>query len=120
MKLNLDQPIKDFDGVKNLEDVKTPATMKAGEITPAVMQDFTFKNAIEKILNGQDEQHILTAEKKTQAFQIGVKIFGKKLKEYDLTTDQVGFLKERIGLFSSPIVYGRFLELIGDMKPEAE
>ncbi len=37
-----------------------------------------------------------------------------KLNEYSLTIDQVAFLKERIGLFYGPVVYGRFLELIGD------
>jgi hypothetical protein len=28
--------------------------------------------------------------------------------------DQVSFIKERIGLFYGPVIYGRFLELIGD------
>jgi len=60
-------------------------------------------------------------EKKQEAFQIGVKLFGgKKRSEYDLTTDQVKFLKDRIGLIYGPVAYGRFLELIGDLTPVLE
>jgi hypothetical protein len=38
-----------------------------------------------------------------------------------LTVDEVAFLKTRIGLvYNGPLVYGRFLELVGDeiVKPE--
>jgi hypothetical protein len=76
----------------------------------------TFRFAIENTLNARSDQHPLTSEKKLQAFQIGVKLFSRNLAEYDLTVDQISFLKERIGLFYSPVVYGRFLELIGDEK----
>jgi hypothetical protein len=47
-------------------------------------------------------------------------LFSKKLEQYDLTVDQVGFIKERIGLFYGPVVYGRFLELIGDEAVKGE
>ena len=63
---------------------------------------------------GACHDHPLTAEKKLYAFQVGVKIFSKKLPEYDLTIGQVSFIKERIGLFYGPVIYGRFLEWIGD------
>jgi len=79
---------------------------------------YTFKDVIRTAINAIDEKNPLTAEKKVYAFQIGTKILGKKLKEYDLTTEQVAFLKDRIGLFFNPVVYGRYLELIGDLKIE--
>jgi hypothetical protein len=114
MKIKIDQPIKDFAG-KPIEAEKNPATRgRDGIVTPAVMEIVTFRTIIEQSLNAQSDAHPLTAEKKLQAFQIGVKLFTKKLEQYDLTVDQASFLKERIGLFYGPVVYGRFLELIED------
>jgi hypothetical protein len=98
MKLVIDQPIQDFSG-------------KSIVIGDTVL---TFRTVIENTLNSQSEQHPLTAEKKLHAFQIGVKLFSKKLDQYDLTIDQVAFIKERVGFFYGPVIYGRFLELIGD------
>jgi hypothetical protein len=99
MKLNIDQPVIDFSG-KPIENDKK--------------EIITFRSIIETTLNAQSEQYPLTSEKKLHAFQIGIKLFHKKLAEYDLTVDQVTFIKDRIGLFYGPVIYGRFLELIGD------
>ena len=100
MKLNIDQPILDFAG--NIVQIGDDQHV------------LTFRTVIESALNTQADNAPLTAEKKLQAFQIGVRLLSKKLDEYSLTIDQVAFLKERIGLFYGPVVYGRFLELIGD------
>ena len=107
MKIKIDQPIKDFNGkvLDSGDKEKTPVT---------------FRPIIENALNSHSEQHPLTSEKKLYAFQIGVRLFSKKLAEYDLTVEQIAFLKERIGLFYTPVVYGRFLELIGDTAIEKE
>lgn len=101
MKIRIDQPIMDWEGkvVPSGETDTTP---------------FTFRAVIGNCLNFQNNDNPLTAQKKLQAFQIGVKLFSKKLDEYDLTIDQVTFIKERIGIFYGPVIYGRFLELIGD------
>jgi hypothetical protein len=107
MKLKIDQPVLNYDG----SNVELPD--KANSI-------LTFRTVIENTLNSHDEKHPLTAEKKLHAFQIGVKLFSKKLEQYDLTVDQVGFIKERVGLFYGPVVYGRFLELIGDQAVKLE
>jgi hypothetical protein len=107
MKIKIDQSIKNFDG--NIIEV--------GEKDKTIL---TFRSVIETTLNSQSESHPLTSEKKLQAFQIGVKLFSKKLPEYDLTVDQITFIKERIGLFYGPVIYGRFLELIGDEAVKSE
>ena len=99
MKIKIDQYVTNFNG----DPIDLP---DKGSLT--------FRTVIENALNAHDDKSVLTAEKKLAAFQIGVKLFSKKLAEYDLTIDQVSFLKERIGLFYGPVVYGRFLELIGD------
>jgi hypothetical protein len=101
MKLNIDQPIKDFSG----------KLIELGDKEKIVL---TFRTVIENTLNSQSEQYPLTSEKRLQAFQIALKLFSKKLDEYTLTIDQVAFIKERVGLFYGPVIYGRFLELIGD------
>ena len=95
MKLNIDQPIKDFSD-------------KSIQVGDKDKTSLTFRTVIETTLNSHSEQYPLTAEKKLQAFQIGLKLFGKKLPEYTLTIDQVAFIKERIGLFYGPVIYGRF------------
>jgi hypothetical protein len=106
MKLKIDQPVLNFDG----------KVIETGDKEKTIL---TFRNIIESTLNSQTEAHPLTSEKKLQAFQIGVKLFSKKLAEYDLTVDQISFIKDRIGLFYGPVPYGRFLELIGDESVKA-
>jgi hypothetical protein len=101
MKIKIDDPIMNFDS----SIIKMPDKDKTV---------FTFRKVIENVLNSQVESAPLTSEKKLYAFQIGIKLFGKRLPEYELTVDQVQFIKERIGLFYGPVIYGRFLELIGD------
>ena len=114
MKIKIDQSVKYFDG-KPVEVEKKPAsTLPNGQVVSAVMEVLTFRTVIEQSLNAQSDQQPLTAEKKLWAFQIGVRLFAKKLESYDLTVDQISFLKERISVFFGPVVYGRFLELIGD------
>lgn len=99
MKLNVDQNVLNFDGTA-VQDEK-------GE-------DLTYRSVIELALNLQDQAHQMTAEEKLKAFQIGVRLNSNKRSEYDLTVDQLHFLKERIGIYFSTTVYGRFLELIQD------
>lgn len=101
MKIKIDQPIRGFSG----KPIELPDK-----------DNLTFRVAIENSINYIDESHPMTGEKKLQAFQIGVKLNTKKLELYDLTVDQIAFVKERIGVLYNPIVYGRFLELIGDEK----
>jgi hypothetical protein len=108
MKLNLVQPIIDLEGkpINKLDE------------TGKVIGNFTFKDMIGVVLNTNDPRHPLTAEKKLFGFQIGIKIFGKELEEYELTIDQIKFLKEQVGDIYGSVVYGRFVELIGDLKSE--
>ena len=115
MKIKIDQPVRNFDGT-TIESVKTPAVRNADGriIVPAEIEMLTFRTVIENAINLQTEAQPLTAEKKLRAFQIGVKLNAKRLAEYELTVDQIVFVKERVGTFYSPVVYGRFLQLIGD------
>jgi hypothetical protein len=102
MKLKIDLPILNFDGT----------IIETGGATNSV--PLTMRSIIEQVLLAQQDGKPATAEQKISAYRIGLRLLSKKLAEYDLTVDQVAFLKERTGIFASPIVYGRFLELIGD------
>jgi hypothetical protein len=115
MKLKIDEPVRDFKG--NIVEVPTPPERNGGKvIKPAGQEVVTFRTIIEGALNQPGERdQVLTAAKKLTAYRIGINLLGgKKRAEYDVSSDQVAFLKERIGMFYSPVVYGRFLELIGD------
>jgi hypothetical protein len=108
MKLNLDQNILNYDG-KPVELPPQPDNPK-----PLL----TLREVVEKAISLTKEGEILTAEKKLYVFQLGIKVLSKKRKEYDLTSDQLAFLKERVNTFYGPLVYGRFLEFIGDLNVE--
>ena len=95
MKINTNIVIKDF----NNKPIKNE---KGKEII--------IRDIIAVALNMEDNDHRLTAEKKNQAFQIGIKLYEKN--EVDLTVDQAAFIKERVGIFYSPLIYGRICELL--------
>ena len=99
MKIITTEVIKDFKG--------EPIKNEKG-------QEVTARDIISIVLNMEDNDHRLTAEKKNQAFQIGIKLWQDK--EIDLTVEQAAFIKERVGYFYSPIIYGRICELIEGKK----
>jgi hypothetical protein len=115
MKIKIDQNITEFDG-SPFEVTKTPATRNLdGSITPEITETLTFRAVIDNSLKVNVPNHPMTTEELIKAFRIGNRLSGKKRDEYDLTTDQIVFLKLRVGLvYLSPVVYGRFLQLIGD------
>jgi hypothetical protein len=63
----------------------------------------------------------LVAEKKSQLFQIQMKLF--KNPEVSFTVDQLALIKERAGIICAPLVYGRICEFIdaeGEVSEEGE
>ncbi len=113
MKIKIDEAIKEFDGtVVQIDEMVSGVQTKI---------PFTFRKVITIACSAEIPSNPLTSEEKQQAFQIGVKLLGsKKRTEYDITTDQAGFLKKRVGTIYGPVVYGRFLELIGDLTIEKD
>jgi len=67
------------------------------------------RTIIANALVAEDREHPLTAEKKNEAFQIGLKLYSK---EPDFTVNQLAFMKERVGLFYNALIYGRICEII--------
>lgn len=96
MKIKSSTPIVDFDGKEIKNEKKEP---------------FTFKQAILQIVNLIDPNKPITAEKKNQLFQLGVKVTMAK-DEIDLTVEQAALVKEQSGEFHSVIVYGRICEIL--------
>ncbi len=97
MKINTNVDILSFDGKPITDADKKP--IKARDI-------------ISNAINTEDQEHRLTAEVKNKAFQIGLKIW--KNDEADLTVDQMALIKERVGFYYSPLIYGRICELLGE------
>ena len=95
MKINVRSHIKNFKG----EDLLNEETKKPVEARDIISQALIF----------EDREHILTAEKKNQAFQIGIKLW--QHDEIDLTVEQMAFIKERVGIYFNPIIFGRITEL---------
>ena len=95
MKINVLSHIKTFKG----EDLLDETTKKPIEI----------RDIIANAIVTEDQEHRLTSEKKTQAFQIGIKLWSGK--EVDFTIEQMAFIKERVGYFFNALVFGRISEL---------
>lgn len=111
MKIKIDAPVLDFDGTI----IETSGLTKEALLAkPTLSVPLTLRSILEQVLSSQIDGKPSTAEEKIKAYRIGIRLLGKKLVEYDLTTDQIVFLKDRLGQLTSPVVYGRFLELIGD------
>lgn len=93
MKINLTSVIKDYQGnpVKN-----------EGE-------PVTYRDAIWISLNNYLPNEQPTPEEKLKAFKISTKIMAEKA---ELSVEDMGFIGQRIGIISSPLVYGRVNELL--------
>lgn len=100
MKINTTFPILDFKGEKIIGEDKQP--VEAVTI-------------IANAIVAENQEHPLTAEKKNQAFQIGIKLY---TKEPDFTVDQLALIKERVGFFFNPLIYGRICEILENKKGE--
>jgi hypothetical protein len=102
MKINIATALKDFEG-KNILNNETKKPIIARDI-------------IAVAINTEDQQNRLTPEKKNQAFQIGIKLYGHD--EVDFTVEQAAFIKERVGIFYSPLITGRINELFEKREEE--
>jgi len=102
MKIVTDDILKGYDGKDILNVDKKPLTVR---------------DAIAIAINNYNQGEVPTAEQKNKAFQISIKLFANK--EVDLTLDDRTFIKERAGVISGVIVYGRLCELLeGEDKKE--
>lgn len=99
MKINVMQQLKNWKGERILDGEKQPVLLR---------------EAIHSVLNivGPAEKG-LTAEKKNQLHQIGLKLYASK--EPDFTLEQRALIKERAGLVATPLVYGRICEAVEDL-----
>lgn len=94
MKVNLTQPIKNYDG-KLIKDEKDKLTLK---------------KVLVVALNSQDKNEVITPEQKSKIYQLSLKMY--ESKEPNFTVDDLSFIKERVGKFWSALVYGRVCDLI--------
>lgn len=75
----------------------------------------TFREAMTNSLNGTVPGETLGAEEKARAYALTVKLYAGN--EAELTSTEKTFIEERVAkIYTSPVVYGRVLELFGDNK----
>ena len=110
MKITLDKDVLDFEG--------KPVLHESGGEGP--QSHLTFRDVVRVAVTAVPKGEAQTAEEKEKVFRLGIKLFSKKLKEYDLTTDQVAFLTKQIDKFYGALVLGRWKQLIGDLKDEED
>jgi hypothetical protein len=98
MKIDVTDTIKNYDG-KIVKEDNNPLTLRTVFVAS---------------LNATEKGEVRTAEDKAKAFQISSKLYDNN--EVKLTVDDMAFLKERVGKFFSPLVYGRVCELFDGEK----
>lgn len=114
-----------IDGTQVLVDYKGKPILfpSSGETKPgekAKEVKVTFREVVSTSINAtpQPPAKPLTAEDKNKAYQISVKLWGKKVA--DLTVDQLAFIKEKVGEVYGPLVYGRVCDILEGGKNEEE
>jgi len=100
MKINVNSHLLNFEGKEILGDDKLPVEAKS---------------IIANAIVAESQEHLLTGEVKSKAFQIGIKLYSK---EPDFTVDQLAFIKERVGFFYNALIYGRICELLENNSTE--
>ena len=111
MKIKLDTDVLDFEG--------KPILQESSGDGPREIR-LTFRDVVRVAVTASPKGEVQTSEEKEKVFRLGIKLFSKKLKEYDLTTDQVAFLTKQIDKFYGALVLGRWKQLIGDLKDEED
>ena len=103
MKIDTTKVLKNLEGneMKSVEE-------NIGEDgqTKIIQKPLILRNAISSVLNMENQEHRLTAEKKNQAFQIMQKLWSGNGKEIDLTIPQKAFIIERSLIFYPPMTAG--------------
>tara|TARA_Y100000310_G_C20550338_1_gene747732 strand:- start:659 stop:1042 length:384 start_codon:yes stop_codon:yes gene_type:complete len=70
------------------------------------------RELLNNLLNTEDQQNKLTAEKKGKAWQIMKKLWDKNGKKVELTADDRAFINERSKIFHPPMTYGILSEAL--------
>lgn len=107
MKLNLDQPILDFDGkeMPQRKDSKDPMTLKYVFFTALS------EPSLETNVRGEQIPENLNVDQKMKMYKLCSEVV--KGGEIDFVVDDLTLMKERVGkIFISPLIYGRVCEIL--------
>lgn len=74
--------------------------------------DMILREALTSLLNAENPQNPLTAEKKNKAWQIIKKLWKGNGKKVHLTPNDITFIKERALIFYTPMIYGSISDMI--------
>jgi hypothetical protein len=113
MRLNVKQPVLDYEGKPLLTNKTNPdGTPVLGEDHRPIQEPEMLRNYLALALNNtaQGENEVFTPEQKAKIYGLTTKLYSKK--EVDLTLDDRAFLKERVGKVYGPLIYGRICEVL--------
>lgn len=104
--------IKVNEAITNLENKKIESIGVNGQIEKDLEGNpiyVTFRSIIANALNSFQQDKPLSAEQKNKSWQIMKKLYDGD--EVDLTVDDCAFIKERVGLIYTPLIFGRVSDL---------
>ena len=106
MKISTIQILKNFRG----EDMQMSVTEIVNGKEEVILKPMVLREIVTNILNMEDKDNRLTAEKKTQAFQIMKKLW--ESNEVELSLNQKAFIADRAKLFLPTMTAGLIEEAL--------
>lgn len=101
MKVNVQQPVQDFEGKEIKDDKEQPITYR--QIIGGLLQQFEPTD---------------TGEVKSKIFEINTKLYATN--EPDFTAEQITLINDRAGKYGSPLAVGRIKEFLEPISKSAD
>lgn len=119
MKLNVKQPILDYEGNPLMVNKTNPDGSPVYDENKKMIQVAeTLRSYLVTALNNivQGENETFTVEQKAKVYALTTKIY--KSKEVNLTVDDLAFIKDRVGKVYGALVYGRICDILEGNEPD--
>lgn len=97
MRITVTDGVKDYDGKTVMNDSREGKAL-------------TLRDIFMTALNNNLPTEMLTMDQKVRSFDLSQRMSGSTT--VDLTVEEAAYIKERVGVFYAPLVYGRVCELL--------
>lgn len=94
-------------------DVTTRITNYHGEVLKEGEQEVELRTVLINALNYEDPKLSTSPHKKMRAFVLSQEIM-KAEKDVELKADDIVYIKERLMLIASTMIYGQTIQLLGE------
>jgi hypothetical protein len=117
MKINVRQPVLDYEGKPLMVNKTNPdGSMIRDKDNNVVQEQETLRSYMVLSLNNlaRGETEEFTPEQKAKIYSLTTKIY--KSKEVTFSSDDIVFIKERVGKVYGPLVFGRICDMLEQRK----